>query len=881
MSEIKVNKLSPRSGTAVTLGDSGDTFTIPSGATLAIAGSVTGFTSAGIDDNATSVAITISSDEDVTFTEDILLGDNKKAIFGAGSDLQIYHDGSNSRIDDTGTGNLILRADADVAIQNTAGSASKAVFRTGSGVFLYHDGIKKFETTSAGVDVTGTLTTGAITSTGDFTFNVADGMNINTKESLNINIDTDDNDSSRAFSVTSGSGGTSETLILASEDAGVKLYHDNSEKFETTSSGATVTTTLSGANDLTLQTSDANEKIILDMSGTQRFNVNGSEKMRLTATGLGIGTSSPINKLHIFNTDFQQLCLEGQRPTMFLKETNGNANENFQVRVDGGNLQLQSQDDAQSSATTRLLITQSGNVGIGTSSPNAKLDVRGSAVFNEDGADVDFRVESDTNSNSFFLQGSDGKVGISTGSPVGRLHIFDFSGSGGLRLTRGNNITSNGIHIQTDSTQNYFNAYGNLVFKTNTTGDGTNASERMRILSDGKIGIGDIAPQDLLEVNGSGRGVGGITISNSTHTDAALSFARNSSATARIHITEPGALHTSSLRFQTSDASGGPNLLTAMVIDHNQNVGIGTTSPNGNLEVRGPASDTSQLYISTSTKPNSRIGYIGLNRFGMDIYDGLQIRDVSASFATRFVIDSSGNVGIGTTSTSSDAVNISVADNRVTTGRCLEVHHTKTDTTFSGIVARFQSARNTTNGTYEFIRCAISGVANKFIVTDGGTIQAVNTTISSISDERIKQDIVDANSQWDDIKALKFKNFKKKQAVRDDGDNALKELGVVAQDVESAGMNGLIEMSNPDISCIKSDSSFGTLWTEDDEEVKNGIETAGEIKEIKEKVKTVKYSMIWMKSVKALQEAMERIETLEAKNTELEARITTLEANNP
>ncbi len=65
MSELKVNKISPRSGTAITLGDSGDTFTIPSGATLAIAGSVTGFTSAGIDDNATSVAITIDSSERV------------------------------------------------------------------------------------------------------------------------------------------------------------------------------------------------------------------------------------------------------------------------------------------------------------------------------------------------------------------------------------------------------------------------------------------------------------------------------------------------------------------------------------------------------------------------------------------------------------------------------------------------------------------------------------------------------------------------------------------------------------------------------------------------------------------------------------------------
>ncbi len=85
MSEIKVNKLSPRSGTAVTLGDSGDTFTIPSGATLAIAGSVTGFTSAGIDDNATSVAITINSSEQVGIGTTSFDQDAKLTIAGSGS----------------------------------------------------------------------------------------------------------------------------------------------------------------------------------------------------------------------------------------------------------------------------------------------------------------------------------------------------------------------------------------------------------------------------------------------------------------------------------------------------------------------------------------------------------------------------------------------------------------------------------------------------------------------------------------------------------------------------------------------------------------------------------------------------------------------------
>jgi len=235
----------------------------------------------------------------------------------------------------------------------------------------------------------------------------------------------------------------------------------------------------------------------------------------------------------------------------------------------------------------------------------------------------------------------------------------------------------------------------------------------------------------------------------------------------------------------------------------------------------------------------------------------------------RMRIASTGNIAVGNTSTDA-AFGVTVADTRITSGICLDVHHTRSDTTFSGVVGRFQSARNTTNTTYKMISCAISGIAEKFVVTDGGTIQAVNTTVASTSDERIKQDIVDANSQWDDIKALKFKNFKKKQAVRDDGENALKELGVIAQDVEAAGMNGLIELTDPDISHIKSDSAFGTLWTNDDDEVKNGTEIAGEVKEIKEKVKTVKYSMIWMKAVKALQEAQARIETLEAKVKTLE-----------
>ena len=186
MSEVKVNKISPRSGTAVTLGDSGDTFTIPSGATLAIAGSVSGFTSAGIDDNATSVAITISSDEDVTFTEDILLGDSKKAIFGAGSDLQIYHDGSNSYVDDAGSGRLFLRGNDRVQIQKYTGEDMINCLADGA-VNIYYDNAKKFETTSTGATITGNITaTGNLTSLGIDDNADATAITIDSSENVGI-----------------------------------------------------------------------------------------------------------------------------------------------------------------------------------------------------------------------------------------------------------------------------------------------------------------------------------------------------------------------------------------------------------------------------------------------------------------------------------------------------------------------------------------------------------------------------------------------------------------------------------------------------------------------------------------------------------------------
>ena len=84
--------------------------------------------------------------------------DNVKARFGTGNDLEIYHDGSNSYVVDNGTGDLYLQANDNVFIQQVGGSETFAKFTKNGSVELYHDNSKKIETTSGGIDVTGTVT---------------------------------------------------------------------------------------------------------------------------------------------------------------------------------------------------------------------------------------------------------------------------------------------------------------------------------------------------------------------------------------------------------------------------------------------------------------------------------------------------------------------------------------------------------------------------------------------------------------------------------------------------------------------------------------------------------------------------------------------------
>jgi hypothetical protein len=100
----------------------------------------------------------------ITLDANLDMQDNDKIMVGTGDDLQIYHDGSNSRIKNT-TGSLFLQSDTGIRFTDSGVNESMAAFYDNGAVELYYDGSKKFETKSDGVDVTGTVTMDSVPGT--------------------------------------------------------------------------------------------------------------------------------------------------------------------------------------------------------------------------------------------------------------------------------------------------------------------------------------------------------------------------------------------------------------------------------------------------------------------------------------------------------------------------------------------------------------------------------------------------------------------------------------------------------------------------------------------------------------------------------------------
>mgnify|MGYP003135425949 FL=1 len=290
------------------------------------------------------------------------------------------------------------------------------------------------------------------------------------------------------------------------------------------------------------------------------------------------------------------------------------------------------------------------------------------------------------------------------------------------------------------------------------------------------------------------------------------------------------------------------------------------------LVLENSASCGLSIFSGTSEVGKICFGDSGDNNNGEIVYSHANLNFVlTANGSEKFKLGGTyAIIGDAMTNNNNQALQVYESGSNI---ECIRVNHSQA-TNAEGIrVTYTDGSPDDANGNcYDFF----DTTAGRFAVRNDGDVVNHDNSYGSISDERIKEDIKDANSQWNDIKNIKIRNYKKKDDVRQYGDNAWEQIGVIAQELETVSPK-LIKENKPSIGDIKSNSAFGTLWTADDQEVKDGNANEGEVKEIKEQVKSVKYSVLYMKAIKALQEAMAKIEALETSNTDLKNRVTALE----
>ena len=225
----------------------------------------------------------------LTTTGNVSFGDSDKAIFGAGSDLQVFHDGSNSYIKEVGTGLLSIQTNgAEIAIQGRTGSEYMARFQQDGWAKLFFDNAEKLATTSTGIDVTGTVT--------------ADGLTVEPASGNGLLEVSGGSDNSFAYlRLTSKlSGAENYTNIFSDYSASINFQHDDGRK-------------------LALFSHSGDISFYEDTGTTPKFFWDASTER------LGIGTSSPSTPLDVVSST-----------NPVVKVRSDNVSTGAQCVVDGG-----------------------------------------------------------------------------------------------------------------------------------------------------------------------------------------------------------------------------------------------------------------------------------------------------------------------------------------------------------------------------------------------------------------------------------------------------------------------------------------------------------------------------------------------------------------
>jgi len=437
---------------------------------------------------------------------------------------------------------------------------------------------------------------------------------------------------------------------------------------------------------------------------------------------------------------------------------------------------------------------------------------------------------------AFFAAGS-GR--LAAGAIDFNATTFALTGGG---ATEAVTVTKSGVDIISlgvDGSGSRITSGGDLRFLTNS-------AERLRITSAGRLGLGTSTPAVTLDV----ANVHGVNNSitrpfrirnygqvSATGYGVGMSFFYPNGTTSDLGF-EAAAIDSSytsggnfgNLIFSTNNNTG---VAERARIDSSGNVGIGTTAPAEKLDVSGVirATNTDDAsFYSTFSNPD------GLTR--IRAYGGGSSICFDLGTSEKARIDSDGALKTSTNGTYKFGTGTQELTHNGTTST---IHLAASNTSFAGDAATISTYRNTTNDTYKFLACIRQGFAVALEIRDDGDVYNVNGTYGSLSDVKLKENIVDAQSQWDDIKQLRVRNYNFKPETNN---STHKQIGVIAQELETVSPGLVNTVSDRD----EDGNDLGTV------------------------TKSVNYSVLYMKAVKALQEAMERIEALEAKVKAFESK---------
>jgi hypothetical protein len=456
---------------------------------------------------------------------------------------------------------------------------------------------------------------------------------------------------------------------------------------------------------------------------------------------------------------------------------------------------------------------------------------------------------------------SDGKLGVGTSSPSSRLSVQG-DGTSARTVEIVNPSATNGAHLylgdsQADASIRTVPVSGvgtNLAFYVNSS-----STERMRIDNLGRVGIGSNSPQANLVVSNGGEA--GLEINPIGYDSGPILQAFNRSTSAYVPIN----MYSSYVAFNTGtsaverariDSSGRLLVGTSSARSRWYNTGEGVATPLVQLD--GTSFSSSSISIArndssiASEAPRFLLGRSRGATAGSFtvVQSGDELGSLSfqgadgAEFVEAALIKAEVDGTPGANDMPGRLVFSTTADGASSPTERMRISQDGWVSTYSTGVIAFSVSSSAAAGTSDYLyigrygATAVQGGTTSYLVFTNGNVQNTNNSYAAISDIKLKENIVDANSQWADLKALQVRNYNFKEG------QTHTQIGLIAQEVELVSPGLVSESPDRD----EDGNDLGTV------------------------TKSVNYSVLYMKAVKALQEAMERIETLEAKVAALEAQ---------